>query len=184
MKKALFLDRDGVINIDHGYVGKFEDFEFVDGIFSVIRQFESKGFVPVIVTNQSGIARGFYSESDFHTLMDNVQREFTQQGIGTVLVYYCPHHIEGQEKKYAIACACRKPLPGMFLQAASDLGIDLQQSVMVGDSWRDILAADSAGINQSFYLSNKHINKEQYKQLSKGHSVTQINNLSEILATF
>lgn len=181
MKQALFLDRDGVVNIDHGYVGKFEDFEFVEGIFSVIRHFEEMGFIPVIVTNQSGIARGYYSEGDFHVLMDKVQREFTQHGIGKVWVYYCPHHIDGMEKKYALPCVCRKPSPGMLLQAASDLDIDLHQSVMVGDSWRDILAAERAGVRQSYYLSNKVIKAHDISQLSSEHQVTQITNIKTLL---
>ena len=87
-QKALFLDRDGVINVDHGYVGSYEDFEFVEGIFDIIHTFQNNGFLPVIVTNQSGIARGYYSEKDFHGLMEQVQKEFSARNIVNIPVYF------------------------------------------------------------------------------------------------
>lgn len=178
---ALFLDRDGVINVDHGYVGKYEDFDFIEGIFDAVLFFQSKGFLPVVVTNQSGIARGYYTETDFEVLMERVQDDFSTHGIHSLPVYFCPHHLDGTIPKYATKCECRKPAPGMLLSAAQDLEIDLANSVLVGDSWRDIQAADAAGLKQSFFLSKDNITGEQEAQLSKDHTVTRIDSLKELI---
>ena len=182
-QKALFLDRDGVINVDHGYVGSYEDFEFVEGIFDIIHAFQNDGFLPVIVTNQSGIARGYYSEKDFHGLMEQVQKEFSARGIVNIPVYFCPHHKQGSVAEYAIACKCRKPLPGMLQQAAIDLNIDLANSALIGDSWRDIEAANAAGLTKSYFLSDNRITAEQLTTISSSHRVSQVKKLSEILVS-
>jgi D-glycero-D-manno-heptose 1,7-bisphosphate phosphatase len=151
--KALFLDRDGVINVDHGYVGHYEHFDYVDGIFEVVKMYASAGYKIVIVTNQSGIARGRYTEADFHVLMDKVKADFADNGVYEVAVYFCPHHVEGSEPEYAINCSCRKPKPGMLLQASQELSISLKDSVLIGDSWRDIEAAHAAGLKKSIYFT-------------------------------
>lgn len=182
MKKAFFLDRDGVVNVDHGYVGHYKNFEYVDGIFSLILYAQEMGYLPVIVTNQSGIARGLYSEDDFVALMAKVQQDFTANGIGKVAVYYCPHHQEGNVERYAVSCTCRKPKPGMMIRSAKELNIDLANSIMIGDSWRDIEAADSAGIQKSFYLSNSPATPAQNRSISTSHNVYQVNNLDEVIA--
>ena len=182
MKKAFFLDRDGVVNVDHGYVGHYKNFEYVDGIFSLILYVQEKGYLPVIVTNQSGIARGFYGEDDFLALMARVRQDFNLNGIGEVAVYYCPHHQEGSVARYAVSCMCRKPKPGMFIRAAEERDIDLANSVMIGDSWRDIEAADSAGIQKSFYLSNSPVTPEQNRSISTSHNVYHVNDLDEVTA--
>ena len=182
-QKALFLDRDGVINVDHGYVGSYEDFEFVEGIFDIIHTFQNNGFLPVIVTNQSGIARGYYSEKDFHGLMEQVQKEFSARNIVNIPVYFCPHHEQGSVAEYAIACKCRKPLPGILNQAARDLNIDLANSVLIGDSWRDIEAANAAGLTKSYFLSDNRITAEQLTTISSSHRVSQVKRLSEILVS-
>ena len=178
--KALFLDRDGVINVDHGYVGTYADFEYINGIFAVIKQFQLKGYQPVIVTNQSGIARGFYTETEFQSLMERVQKDFTANNINSIPVYFCPHHKQGSISRYAISCECRKPAPGMLLKAAKDLNIDLCNSVLIGDSWRDIQAADAAGLKQSIFLSKEVVTPEQAEGLSEGHKINIVTSLSEI----
>jgi len=144
---ALFLDRDGVVNVEKSYLHRIEDFEFIDGIFELCSAYAARGFLIVIVTNQSGIARGFYSEADFDRLTAWMVGEFEKRGVAVAGVYYCPHHpdISG-------ACSCRKPEPGMFEQAASELGIDLARSLMIGDSERDIVAAHRAGVEEAYLL--------------------------------
>jgi len=125
-KPALFLDRDGVINIEKNYLYKIEDFEFIDGIFELSKFFQDKGFLIFVVTNQSGIARGYYSEDDFLKLTAWMEDEFLKKGIKISKTYFCPHHpdITGE-------CECRKPKPGMFLQARDEFNVDLEKSVIV-----------------------------------------------------
>ncbi|ACM93290.1 D,D-heptose 1,7-bisphosphate phosphatase [Nautilia profundicola AmH] len=143
--KAAFLDRDGVINIDTGYVGRIKDFKFKDGIFELLKLLQNLGFSLFIVTNQSGIARGYYSEEDFYKLTEWMKEEFKKKGIEIKDVRFCPHHpnITGE-------CECRKPKPGMILDLAKEYGIDLKNSIMIGDSDRDIEAAKRAGIEKTF----------------------------------
>lgn len=154
-RKALFLDRDGIVNVDHGYVSSPQDVEFVDGIFELIQQYCQQGYLPVIVTNQSGIARGMFSEADFHQLMTWMQSRFNQHQLPQVAVYYCPHHPDVGESPYRQVCDCRKPAPGMFYRAAKELNIDLASSTMIGDSWRDIQAAHAAGVQDLIYVNEK-----------------------------
>lgn len=174
-KKAVFLDRDGVVNLDHGYVGKYENVDYVPGIFTLIRQFEQAGYLPIIVTNQSGIARGLFTEVDFKQLMARIQEDFTQQGIGPIAVYYCPHHPSHGEGKYKRMCDCRKPLPGMLKQAQDELSISLRDSVLIGDSWRDIQAGQAVELKHCYFVST--MPPPEYAQLSH---VSQVASLSEI----
>lgn len=176
--KALFLDRDGIVNVDHGYVGHYKDFEYVDGIFPLMRRFEQAGYKLVIVTNQSGIGRGLYSEKQFNTLMERVQQDFTHAHIGSVAVYYCPHHAEKGIGEYKISCECRKPAPGMLNQAAKDLSISLHDSIMVGDSWRDIQAAQAVNVAHCYYMSAKK--PPVNAQLCKVTQVATLNDIAPI----
>lgn len=146
MQRAAFLDRDGVINIDHAYVCRWEDFEFVDGVFDAARKLVQAGFVLVIVTNQSGIGRGYYSQSDFLALDKKVRQAFAEAGAPISGVYFCPHHPTNALPQYKLVCNCRKPAPGMMIQAAKDLNIDLTKSIMFGDKKSDMQAALAAGI--------------------------------------
>ena len=149
MNKALFLDRDGVINVEKNYLYEIEEFEFMDGIFDLCRSYEQKGYLIVVVTNQSGIARGYYSEDDFARLSEWMIDEFKEQSIDIAGIYYCPHHpdISG-------TCSCRKPEPGMLFDAAENLDIDLKNSVMIGDKERDIEAAINAGVQTSYLYTH------------------------------
>ena len=152
-RRALFLDRDGVINVDKGYVGRKEDFEFIDGIFDVAKYAHSLGYLLVIVTNQAGIARGLYTEDDFRVLMDWVGSEFEKRGAPIAGVYFCPYHPDGLIEHYRRDSFDRKPNPGMLFRASNDLGIDLSSSIMIGDKSSDALAAVKAGLKKRFLYS-------------------------------
>ncbi|BCX80020.1 D-glycero-beta-D-manno-heptose 1,7-bisphosphate 7-phosphatase [Campylobacter sp. 19-13652] len=144
-KPALFLDRDGVINKDLGYVSKIEDFCFCDGIFEALAEFAAAGYMLVVVTNQSGIGRGYYSLSDFNVLNEYMLDSFCQNGVKIEKVYYCPHSPDE-------ACQCRKPAAGMLLAAQNELNIDMAKSVMIGDKQSDIVAATAAGVGRAYLL--------------------------------
>ncbi len=146
-KPAVFIDRDGVINVDHGYVSKVDDFEFIDGVFDATKAIKELGYQLVLVTNQSGIARGYYTEKEFLRLTEWMDWNFVDHGVEFDGLYYCPHHLEGSIEKYTQECDCRKPQPGMFLSAQDELDIDMSNSVMVGDKEADMQAAISAGVN-------------------------------------
>lgn len=146
---ALFLDRDGVINIDHAYVHKREDFDFVDGIFELVRTARERGCLVFVVTNQAGIGRGKYTEADFHRLTDWMCAEFASRGAAIDKVYFCPYHAEHGVGAYKIDSPFRKPNPGMILQAAQEFDVDLAASVLLGDMETDIQAGTRAGVGRT-----------------------------------
>ena len=152
MNKAVFLDRDGVINIDHGYTHTKEEFNFFEGVFAACRRFQSLGYIIVVVTNQAGIARGYYSESDFESLTDWMLGRFKEEGVDIAGVYHCPHHATEGFGEYKVACDCRKPEPGMLLAAAAELDIDLSASIIVGDKESDIQAGRNAGLKKCILI--------------------------------
>lgn len=155
MQKALFLDRDGVVNVEKNYLHKIDDFELVEGIVDVCRLFQKENYLIIIVTNQSGISRGYYSEEDFKHLSRWMIEHFGELGITLTHIYHCPHHesIDG-------ACECRKPEPGMFLEAQKQYGLDMKHSVMIGDNERDIEAAQRAGVGRNILLSADATNSQ------------------------
>lgn len=155
MNRALFLDRDGVINEEINYLSKVEDFVFIDGIFELCKKYQDKGYLIFVVTNQSGIARGFYNENDFSLLTSWMLKEFLYQGITINKVYFCPHHPEISGE-----CSCRKPKAGMILEAKKEFDIDLENSILVGDKERDIEAALTSGIKESYLFDEKGIYKK------------------------
>lgn len=150
MPKALFLDRDGVVNVEKNYLHKIEDFELLEGIVEICQSYQAQGYLIIIVTNQSGISRGYYSDEDFHNLSDWMKGYFLSLGITITHIYYCPHHesINGP-------CECRKPEPGMFLEAQKEYAIDMKNSVMIGDNERDIEASQKAGVGYNVLLSTQ-----------------------------
>lgn len=151
-KPALFLDRDGVINIEKNYLYKIEDFEFVEGIFDLCRHYEQQGYLIIVVTNQSGIARGYYGEEDFATLTAWMKERFEQEGVTITHVYHCPHH-----PQISGPCQCRKPHPGMLNDAVQTYRIDAAASLLVGDAERDIEAAVTAGVAKRYlYVHDGH----------------------------
>jgi D-glycero-D-manno-heptose 1,7-bisphosphate phosphatase len=141
MKKALFLDRDGVINIDKGHVYQIEHFEFTTWIFDLCRKYQDDGYIILVVTNQARIAKGICTENDFEILTLWMVQQFKQNGIKIPKVYHCPHHpdITGP-------CDCRKPNPGMLLQAVKDFDLDISQCILIGDKETDLEAGRRAGI--------------------------------------
>lgn len=152
MKRAVFLDRDGVINVDRGYVHRPEDFEFLPGVLDAAARLSSGGWTLVVVTNQSGIARGFYSEEAYRVLTQHMEQAFVRAGAPLSAVYHCPHHPQGRIAALAIDCTCRKPAPGLLWRARDELGVSLPDSAMVGDKWSDLAAARRAGVGRAFLL--------------------------------
>ncbi len=143
MNKALFLDRDGVINYDYGYVYKKEDFKFVNGIFNLCTKAQKDGYKIIVITNQSGIDRGYFTDNDFKNINQYMLDEFSKKGINIADVYYCPY-LNHQD---------RKPSPRMFLKAKEKYDIDMPSSLSVGDNVRDIEAARKAGVGHNYLLS-------------------------------
>lgn len=146
MNRALFLDRDGVINVNHGYVHTAENFHFVDGIFELVRAAKSARFEVVVVTNQAGIARGFYSEAQFHRLTAWMCEQFERRGGSIDKVYFSPYHPTAGIGEYLRDEDTRKPRPGMILKARQELGLSLDESILVGDQPSDLQAGHSAGV--------------------------------------
>ena len=144
--RALFLDKDGVINVDHGYVSTPERTDFIDGIFELCRSATKHGYLNVVITNQAGIARGYYTEQAFLDYMDWVRSEFRKHDTQIDAVYYCPHHPVQGMGEYLRDCDCRKPKPGMILKAARDLDLDLAGSVFLGDNASDTAAGRAARV--------------------------------------
>ncbi len=150
---ALFLDRDGVINIDNAYVNKPDDFIFIDGIFELCSRASQLGYLIFVITNQSGIGRGFYSEHDFLKLTDWMNQVFRTHGINIEKVYFCPFHPEHGIGDYKKVSSCRKPAPGMIYKAVKEFNVDLARSVLVGDSETDIQAGVAAGVGCNLLYS-------------------------------
>lgn len=144
--KAVFLDRDGVINVDTGYVSHSDDFVFIDGVIDACKAIKDKGYQIVIITNQSGIARGYFSEDEFMTLTEWMDWSLADKGVDIDGIYFCPHHPEHGIGDFKQACDCRKPQPGMIKSAQSHLDIDLSQSYLVGDKLSDLQAGKNAGV--------------------------------------
>ena len=160
MNKAIFLDRDGTLNIDHGYVHQIDDFEFIEGSIDSLKKLKEMGYFLVLVTNQSGIARGYFSEDQFIQLTEWMDWSLAEQGIDLDGIYYCPHHIDGKGE-YKKDCECRKPKGGMLLDAIKALNIDPKESIMIGDKIEDLQAGKAAGIKTNILVrTGKPITEE------------------------
>ena len=160
MKKAVFLDRDGTLNIDHGYVYKIDDFQFIEGSIDALKSLKEMGYLLVLVTNQSGIARGYFSEDQFLQLTEWMDWSLSDRGVDLDGIYYCPHHPEGKGE-YKEDCACRKPKSGMLLEAIKALEIDPAQSIMVGDKIEDLKAGIGAKVKTNILVrTGKPITEE------------------------
>ena len=167
--KALFLDRDGVVNIDKSYLYKKEDFVFCDGIFELLKYAQHLGYRLFIVTNQSGISRGYYSEDDFERLTSWMIEEFKKNGITIQKVYHCPHLPDDN-------CECRKPKPKMLKDAIDEFDIDPAASWMIGDKPSDMEAAKNAGVKNTILISNQN-----QKTSSAKYSVQSLYDIIDII---
>jgi D-glycero-D-manno-heptose 1,7-bisphosphate phosphatase len=153
MDKALFLDRDGVVNTEKNYVFRIEDFEFITGIFDLCSRARELGFRLFIITNQAGIARGYYTTTDYETLTAWMLDEFSSRDIHIEHVYYCPFHATAGIGKYRQDSFDRKPNPGMILRAKAAFNLDLPGSVLIGDKDSDIEAGQTAGVGYNVLLT-------------------------------
>lgn len=172
MRRGLLLDRDGVVNVDRGYVGRIEQFEFMLGLFPFLRAVEDYGYRLAILTNQSGVARGLYSEDDFQKLTAWMLDQLRAQGITVNLVLKCCEHPEGSVAPYARESFWRKPNPGMALEAIQRLHIDPRHSAFLGDQLRDMEAARAAGIGHRLLLGSS---------AEPGEGVTCVHDFSDAL---
>ena len=151
MSPAAFLDRDGVINVDHGYVSTWEQFEFLPGVPEALRQLQDAGYRLIVVSNQSGIGRGLYTEADLSRLNEQISGHLMQTvGADIAGLYHCPHHPTEAQGEFLTQCDCRKPAAGMITRAVREHGIDVERSFLVGDKRSDIEAGKAARVARLF----------------------------------
>ena len=172
--KTIFLDRDGVVNKEVRYLYRLSDFEFIDGIFDACLYFQKLGYKIVIVTNQSGIARGYYNENDYLKLTEWMLGQFNDNGINILDTFHCPHSPES-------TCNCRKPKPGMFIEAKDKYNINMKDSWMIGDSESDIKAANVAGISKTILVRSGHLVYESNS--SSKFTIDSIKQSKEVIKT-
>lgn len=146
MRPALFLDRDGVLNKDRGYVARVADLEWVEGAMETVAAFKARGWFVFVITNHTGIAHGLYTEEDMQAVHDHLLFEFAAHGAEIDRIYHCPFHPDGSEPRYARESIDRKPGPGMLLQAMADFPVRREGSFLIGDKPADIQAAHAAGV--------------------------------------
>ncbi|AFP85080.1 D-glycero-beta-D-manno-heptose 1,7-bisphosphate 7-phosphatase [secondary endosymbiont of Ctenarytaina eucalypti] len=152
---AIFLDRDGTINADTGYVHEIDNFQFIDGVIKAMQELKKIGFALIVVTNQSGLARGLFSKKQFMRLTAYMKQSLAYFDVHLDAIYFCPHHPKAEVKLLRQECDCRKPKPGMLLKAQSYLHIDMAASYMVGDKLDDMLAGKAAGVGTRVLLCSK-----------------------------
>ena len=170
MNKAVFLDRDGVINVDKGYVYRAEDCEYLDGMVEKLKKFQKMGYLLIIITNQSGIARGYFSEEQYLEFERWLIGDLKSKGVIITDCYYCPHHPEAVITKYRKKCCCRKPGTELFYRAARDYDIDINKSIVIGDRESDLeickvtqaraILLDKGWNNTKFFIENQLEMKE------------------------
>jgi D-glycero-D-manno-heptose 1,7-bisphosphate phosphatase len=156
LRKAAFIDRDGVINVERAYVHRIEHFDFLPGAIEALRRLQADGYALVVITNQSGIARGLYTEDDYLRLTAHMQQQLLRAGVRLDAVEYCPHLRDAPLIGYRSDCNCRKPQPGMLIRAIAGLGLDAQRSILVGDQLSDIEAGRAAGVGRCFLVRSGH----------------------------
>ena len=167
--KTIFLDRDGVVNKEVRYLYRLSDFEFIDGVFDACLYFQKLSYKIIIISNQSGIARGYYNENDYQKLTEWMLGQFNDNGINILDIFYCPHSPES-------LCECRKPKPGMLIEAEYKYNISMKDSWMIGDKETDIKAANLAGITNTILVRSGHlVDKSNSKSKFTIDSIKQSN---------
>jgi D-glycero-D-manno-heptose 1,7-bisphosphate phosphatase len=168
LRRAAFIDRDGVINEDREFVYRPEDFVFLDGAVEGLRQLQAADYLLVVVTNQSGIARGLYSEADYQKLTHYMREQLLRAGVRLDRIEYCPHLPDAPLDRYRVECDCRKPRPGLLHRAITALGIDAGRSILIGDRASDIEAGRQAGIAHCFLVRSGKPLTERDERLADG----------------
>jgi D-glycero-D-manno-heptose 1,7-bisphosphate phosphatase len=168
LNKAVFLDRDGLINVDYINVHKIEDWKWINNAREAIKYCNDNGYLVIVITNQSGIAKGLFTEDDVKKLHNFANEELAKIGAHIDAFYYCPHHIEGTVEPYNIECECRKPKPGLILQACKDFDIDVTQSYMAGDKERDTDCGKNAGCKGTCLFDGVDLLKSIKEMLQNG----------------
>ncbi|SFV56625.1 D-glycero-D-manno-heptose 1,7-bisphosphate phosphatase [hydrothermal vent metagenome] len=166
-QKGLFLDRDGIVNIDKSYLYKAEDFIFIDSIFDICKHFLARDYLIFIITNQSGIARGYYSEDDLSRLHSWMLKEFESRGVTITDINYCPHHHKEGIGRYKIDCDCRKPKSGMIDKLVERYDIDRSNSILIGDKLSDIKAGKNGGIATNILIKSQYQDRYDYESLEE-----------------
>ena len=156
--KAAFFDRDGVLNVDKSYLYKIEDLEWIDGAKEALAYLTQQGYTVFVVTNQSGIARGYYTVDDMNKLHYFMAQQVAAAGGKIEKFYYCPHLPEGKIAEYAVECDCRKPKPGLILRAFEEYDIDRDAAFLIGDKPRDVESAEAAGIKGYLFSGGNLLN--------------------------
>ena len=174
--KALFLDRDGVVNYDYGYVHSVKNLEFIEGIFDICKIAKALDYSVIIITNQSGIGRGYYSEETFRRFMEYILSSFDMRGVTITDYYYCPYHSEKGIGKFKKESYFRKPNPGMIYKAAFDYSISLPHSLLIADKMTDIEAGNRAGIGRNILLNRKSLARKgniEHSEIKELHEVVK-----------
>lgn len=156
--KAAFFDRDGVLNVDKSYLYKIEDLEWIDGAEEALAYLTQHGYTIFVVTNQSGIARGYYTVADMEKLHDYMTQKVSEAGGKIEKFYYCPHLPDGKIAEFAVECDCRKPKPGLILRAFDEYELDKASAFLIGDKPRDVESAEAAGIKGYLFEGGNLLN--------------------------
>ena len=164
--RCLFLDRDGVINYDYGHVHKKSDFKFIPGIFRLVKLANNLKFIVIVVTNQAGIAKGFYTEAQFNKLNDWMLLKFQKNSCKINKVYYCPYHINAKIKEYKKDSLDRKPNPGMLLKASDNFQINFNESIIIGDKLTDIMAGEKVNMRFKLLLNDEVPSQNFFKKIN------------------
>lgn len=162
LRPAVFLDRDGTINEQMGYINHISRFQLLPGVAEAIRRLNEANIPVVVVTNQSGLARGYFPEELLSAVHEKMELLLAEHGAHVDGIYICPHHPEAKKEKYRLACNCRKPKTGLLLQAAEELGLDLGRSFVVGDRWSDLKTAAGCGATSVLVLTGYGRGDAQY----------------------